>query len=138
MFCQKTKPTVQQDFEQVINLFFHEKVAEKITQSSETDENQVRIEANSEKKMKMDEIKTESATSNLLPNILFSFYYSHVDSDYRIKNDLLRDNRVPSNLHFISGFQTQLDYDAQVEQVASIFLAMNYLKVYQEYKNNKG
>jgi len=125
LFCKKSKPTVQQDFEQIINMFFQEEKEETsaIVESNDADPNQVTIEENSEKRIKIEEKKTEPTSSNSLPNILFSFYYSHVDSDYRIKNDLIRESRVPSNLHFTSGFQSQLDYDAQIEQV--IFFVLN-------------
>lgn len=130
MFCNKSKQTVQQDFERTIKLFFQEEKEEEtstIADSNETDPSQVTIEGNSEKKRKIEETKSEPISSDSLPNILFSFYYSHVDSDYRIKNDLINDDQAPSNLHFISGFQAQLDYDAQIEQVVCN-LKMGYLK----------
>jgi len=122
MFCKKSKPTAQQEFEQAIKLFFQEeKNVETSTITNETDPAQVLIEENAEKKMKMEETKTELASNTSLPTILFSFYYSHVDSDYLIKNDLVNNSRTPANLHFTSGFQTQLDYDAQIEQVTFLF-----------------
>ncbi|CAF0907292.1 unnamed protein product [Brachionus calyciflorus] len=54
------------------------------------------------------------------PNVLFSCFYSHIDSDYFV-HELDKISNRPNNLHFVSGCQPKLDFDHHVEQAKKIF-----------------
>ena len=55
------------------------------------------------------------------PKILFSFYYSHVDSNQRVETELADSTNVPSNLHVLGGSKVELDFDFHAAQAEKIF-----------------
>ena len=55
------------------------------------------------------------------PKILFSFYYSHLDSNQRLESSLNTNANIPSNLHLVGASKAQLDFDFHVTQSEKIF-----------------
>ena len=102
MFCRKSNSSAKQDFEETLETFF-EKECEKTINENETSESTESTE------------QKESATESKKPNILFSFYYSHLNSSELVDTSL--PSNKPENLHIISGSSAQLDLDRQIEEV---------------------
>jgi len=55
------------------------------------------------------------------PRILFSFYYSHLDSNDRIESNMNTDSNIPINLHVVGGSKVELDFDFHVTQAEKVF-----------------
>lgn len=89
MFCNKSKATAKQDFEECINTMF----------DSDSEEDSAR------------------------PRILFSYFYSHLDSSHLVENSVKTDCNKPSNLHIVSGAKCKLDFDHHVLEVFFKFLS---------------
>ena len=103
LFCEKPgtrNTTGKTDFEEFINNFF--------AKNKETKLEDLQVLDNS---LKSDD---KSITK---PNILFSLYYSHVDSNKMIKYC----QNLPDNLHIVSGSKVELDFDFHIEQAKTIF-----------------
>ena len=55
------------------------------------------------------------------PKILFSFYYSHLDSNNRLETGIKNESNIPPNLHIVGASKVELDFDFHVEQAERIF-----------------
>ena len=55
------------------------------------------------------------------PRILFSLFYSHVDSNRRVEDIFKRNVNIPANLHIVGASKVELDFDFHVEQAEKIF-----------------
>ncbi len=60
-------------------------------------------------------------TSKTKPKILFSFFYSHLDSNHQIDYNMKSSCKIPSNLHLVGASKVELDFDFHVEQAEKIF-----------------
>lgn len=61
-----------------------------------------------------------SETENQKPNILFSYFFSHVDSECMVK-EMNKKESKPANLHLVSGAKVCLDFDYHVKEAKRIF-----------------
>jgi hypothetical protein len=103
LFCKKAKHTAKEDFAECVKSFFDEDWDEKVE----------------EPEAPMETDKKEDDT-NRKPRVHFSYYYSHLDSNERIENNLKKDV-IPSNLYLIGGSRVELDFDFHIEQAKKIF-----------------
>lgn len=94
MFCKSLNPTPNEDFAVSIDSLF-----DSIQNES-----------------KEDEANTDSSSITIKPRIIFSYYFSHVDSSSKIENNLNKDI-IPENLLLISGSNAKLDFDYHCSQV---------------------
>lgn len=92
LFCKSVKQTANLDFEECIQTYFADQAT-----------------------------TADLRSENTKPRILFSFYYSHVDSNHRIENFLKQSNNVPSNLHIVGASKVELDFDFHVALAEKIF-----------------
>ena len=95
MWSKKTKSTAKKQFADCISTLFNQPSGEKVDE-------------------------TADKQSLPKPNILFSFYFSHVDSNSRLEKHLNTDALIPNNIHLIGGSNTEIDYDFHVSRVINI------------------
>lgn len=108
MFAVQKNSKAKEDFNEAIEILFRKEKEEE--EKKEEDEN------NDEKEPKESESESESDNR---PNILFSFFYSHLNSNEFVEKHLPSD--MPSNLHILSGSSAKIDFEHQIEEV-KIFL----------------
>jgi hypothetical protein len=127
MFCKSVKSSPKQDFADYVSLLFDSSTEESL------DENDVEKDANENlsnqksKREKLDETEQPSSTYSQLPRVLFSYYYRHVDSNFKIEKNLDRE-AVPSNVYLVGGSNTTLDFDFHCSQVSLCFSKFNSVK----------
>lgn len=101
------------DFREFIELFFEKNSIESISSVASGEVNSLEDVIVEEK---IEEQKSNT-DGNTKPNILFKYFYSHVDSNYRISTGLKALHNLPSNLYIATGGRAKLDFDSQVNQV---------------------
>lgn len=114
MFAVQKNSTAKEDFNEAIEILFRKE--------KEEEEKKEEEKSNDEKEPKESESKSESESDNR-PNILFSFFYSHLNSNEFVEKHLPSD--MPSNLHILSGSSAKIDFEHQIEEV-TIFLSWVY------------
>lgn len=113
MFCKKSNKTAKEDFEECIKSLFSDKNLD----GKVGGEAQEQVEASAKAIDPNDPIDTTPQST--LPNCLFSFFYSHLNSTELVTKNL--PTNKPENLHIIGGSSVSLDYDYQIKEV-TIFL----------------
>lgn len=103
MFAQKLNSNVRQDFEETLETFFDEQTIEEEKEPTGGEESSVTTDS------------SERPEASQKPKILFSFFYSHLNS-YELVEKSLPANK-PENLHIVSGSSEQLDFEHQIEEV---------------------
>lgn len=104
MFCKSLNSTPNEDFSACIDILF----------------NSVQTKSNNE-----DETNKDSSYDSSRPRILFSYYFSHIDSATRLENNLNKD-LIPNNLHLISGSSAKLDFDYHCTQVKFLYIIYDF------------
>lgn len=61
-----------------------------------------------------------SETESDKPNILFSYYFSHLNSENLVK-EMNKNASKPDNLHIVSGARVGIDFDHCVKEAKRIF-----------------
>lgn len=107
MFAQKLNSNVRQDFEETLETFFEEQTSEEEKEPTEGEEPSAAS------------VSSEQQTTSQKPKILFSFFYSHLNSHELVESSLPANK--PENLHIVSGSSDQLDFDHQIEEVCQLF-----------------
>lgn len=102
MFAVQKNSTAKEDFNEAIEILFRKE--------KEEEEKKEEEKTNDEKEPK----ESESESDNR-PNILFSFFYSHLNSNEFVEKHLPSD--MPSNLHILSGSSAKIDFERQIEEV---------------------
>lgn len=100
LFCDKVNQTAQQDFEGVINDLFT-------------------FELNDGKSDDAEEASKNENEKIKKPSILFSHYYTHLNTNTLIERTTT--SKLPNNLLLVGGSRVQLDLDYHVEQAKLLF-----------------
>ena len=122
MFAIQKNSTAKEDFNEAIEILFRkEKEEEEKKEEEKTNDEEAEPESES---------KSESDNR---PNILFSFFYSHLNSNEFVEKHLPSD--MPSNLHILSGSSAKIDFERQIEEV-TIFLCgfINLISIFSTIK----
>lgn len=119
MFCRKSNSSAKQDFEETLETLFEKECEQPEQTTTNEDEANESVESTVQKEDK------PLTSSSKKPNIIFSFYFSHLNSSELVETSL-PDNK-PENLHIISGSSAQLDLDRQIEEV---FFSLIFLAIY--------
>lgn len=115
MTCKRTK-TAKEDLEYVVKKFLNVGAVEPYVSRSPTDSHTQTV---SPDKQHLPEGEKEAKdVEDLKPHTLWSLYLNLPASDIKLSNS------APSNVHFCSGPDLDLDFDFAVNQAKEIFMAM--------------
>lgn len=64
--------------------------------------------------------RNASETESEKANVLFSYFFSHIDSGSLVK-EMEKNESKPANLHLVSGAKVCLDFDHHVKEAKRIF-----------------
>ena len=117
LFCEKVNETAEQDFTECVKILFDDTAEPAVNNFSEPivtdDDEDERLRTKNQNK---EPESLKASTTSEKPRILFSFYFSHVDSNHIIEHNLNKAS-IPANLHLVGGSREDLDFDYQVSQV---------------------
>ncbi len=116
LFCEKLNETPQQDFAECISLLFDNSVQVEAAEKTNEEEEASDDQAQEVKKKPAEPLKTADPR----PRVLFSYNYSHLDSNSLLENNLEKTS-VPANLSIVGGSRAEIDFDSHVSEAEMIF-----------------
>jgi hypothetical protein len=121
LFAEKMNDTPQQDFAECIASLFDNtaEIEEEPVINLPSEGGDETSETQQPVKSPKQETATKT-TPNQPPKILFSYFYSHLDSTSMIARNL-DTSSLPSNLSIVGGSRAEVDFDYHVSEAERIF-----------------